>query len=300
MDEKPITDKAVFTQNQSDTQNEIIIEQIQTNTDSNELSSQSSGSSNCVVSVSPNDEHLHTNKLSSFISTLSKMLRFNTKSKKINPFTRPVMIERRRAILRLKYLIFLLCLVLSPFLLFSFSFVFKEHTEWANICIGLGTGITTGIVLYFLNNLRNNRYNQLEYEVTVLKQFYETIHNIKRICYKYTTLSKLLNSYLWVHQLEDDSKSYDDVIEILFLLDTIRNKHIGPLLSLKLDVIWNRYDQLDTLYIRYKESAENNSYNSTDEWMEAVLKELTDLWELLRPFFNEREHQLKFIKSKMF
>ena len=209
-----------------------------------------------------------------------------------------IKIEKKKQwhdIWKLKHFILFITLAVSTIILFILSFILTDHSTLSNICIGLGTGTTTGLVLYCLNNLRNNKYARLECETSSINKIMDRIYEIRGLCYKYVSPYKtFFNTNAVI-----SNTAQDDAERILFIFEDIRNEYRRLPLYIKDEVFNLDYDYMDDLYIKYTTEIEQLSSN-VDEWMKTIFDDLNHVLDLLHTPLNEREHQLIFIKNSFF
>lgn len=119
---------------------------------------------------------------------------------------------------------FILLLVLAVAFFFA-SFYYRE-CEWFNgFSLSLGGGLTTGLVLYLLSNLRANKYARIKKEYDSLKAIHDTMIAIIAIT-RAGFLSKMFKidfdeiSYQVLEQLENLEKECLNIPSSLFPIMT--------------------------------------------------------------------------------
>ena len=150
---------------------------------------------------------------------------------KIKPFLRPRIREKRKNFLKLPNLWWTICLAVSAFLLCIVSFYFhtKGHQWLPNVLVSIACGIVTGLVLYFLSNIRNNKMAHIQKELRVLSEMKEPLKTIEGLSSYYylsrsPTLKELINipkSYVLANEFLEALKTLQE-LQYKLSLDTFK------------------------------------------------------------------------------
>ena len=114
------------------------------------------------------------------VDKIKQMIEKKKKLAKIKPFLRPRIKEKRRNFLKLPNFWWTICLAISAFLLCGISFYFhvKGHQWIPNVLVSIACGIVTGLVLYFLSNIRNNKIMHIKKELRALSKMKRSLYKI--------------------------------------------------------------------------------------------------------------------------
>lgn len=154
------------------------------------------------------------------VDKIKQMIEKKKKLAKIKPFLRPRIKEKRRNFLKLPNFWWTICLAISAFLLCGISFYFhvKGHQWIPNVLVSIACGIVTGLVLYFLSNIRNNKIMHIKKELRVLSEMKESLKTIQGLG-SYYYLSSTLKEMI------DIPKAYMLSNEFLEALKTLKELH---------------------------------------------------------------------------
>lgn len=111
------------------------------------------------------------------------------KDKKIKPFTKTRNKEKRQRYFKLPNLKWMILILLFSIGLLVASYYAQENTWLSGVFVSAGCGGITGLVLYFLSNLRNNKYAILQKELLALNSIGDILSKIKgfttyHLCYR--------------------------------------------------------------------------------------------------------------------
>ena len=178
-------------------------------------------------------------------------------------------------------------------LLLLLSFIVYDYSNWASSAlVSTSCGCFTGLVFYFLSNIRNNKVAKLQKEYKQLKDVLDVVKNIINIAdyYKFKAL------YGGKRDVIDD-RNY-----ILLELNDLESTR-GQLSIELYDILSEQgYDPADRDNINsYRESLCNsNQSNMIEAAIRNIHKELLPLADKLQELYREREDQLMLMGKHFF
>lgn len=201
--------------------------------------------------------------------------------------------ELRTRLFRLSPFWWAIIIFLIAVLLLVLSFLVYDLSNWASgALVSTSCGCFTGLVFYFLSNIRNNKVAKLQKEYKQLKDVLDAIKNITNIAGYY----KFKAVYGGKRDIFDDR---DCMLLGLNDLETTRNQ-----LPIELyDILPEQgYDPADRDNINgYRESLYgSNQSNAIESSMINIHKELLPLADKLQELYREREDQLMLMGRHFF
>ena len=201
--------------------------------------------------------------------------------------------EIRTQLLRLSPLWWTIIIFMIALLLLFLSFLIYDYCNWASgALVSTSCGCFTGLVFYFLSNIRNNKVAKLQKEYKQLKDVLDVIRNITNTA-SYYKLKALYGSN------RDIFEDRENVYLLIDELELARNQ-----LPLDLyDILSEKgYDPADRDNLNnYRDSLYNS--NETDV-IEATLldiqTELLPLADKMQELYREREDQLMLLGKHFF
>ena len=201
--------------------------------------------------------------------------------------------ELRTRLFQLSPFWFSILIFVIALLILAISLFIYDYNNWASgVLVSTSCGCFTGLVFYFLSNIRNNKIAKLQKEFRQLKEVLEILKNITNLadCYKFKGLfgekrnifddSELI--FLWLNDLENARNQLP-----LELYDILPEKGYDPA----------DRDNLNS-YRDHICSAESKKF------AEAILleinKELLPLLDYLQEMYREREDQLMLMGKHFF
>lgn len=182
---------------------------------------------------------------------------------------------------------------LIALLLLVLSFLIYDYSNWASgALVSTSCGCFTGLVFYFLSNIRNNKVAKLQKEYKQLKDVLDVIRNITNIanCYKLKALygskrdifEDRENVYLWIDELELARNQLP-----IELYDILPEKGYDPV----------DRDNLNN----YRESLYNsNEVDVIEATLLDIQTELLPLADKMQELYREREDQLMLLGKHFF
>ena len=207
------------------------------------------------------------------------------KDNTIKPFIRYRKKELRTRFFKLSnFWCTVLILSLSIIILAISCFIYECNSWLSGALVSVSCGCFTGLVLYFLSNLRNNKLAKIQREHQQLKDVIDVLNNITTIisCHKYKIL---------LFEKRDIFADSTDVLILLNELETVRNK-----LPLQLyNVLPQKgYDPADRDNLNnYRDKLSNSDDKvSAKKSLLYIYDELLPLADYLQELYCERNDQL--------
>ena len=179
-------------------------------------------------------------------------------------------------------------------LLLILSFCTYEKCNWlSGVLVSASCGCFTGLIFYFLSNVRNNKEAKLKKEYLNIKLVYEILINIVNYSSCYGKYYKFLGTKRDV---------FEDGYSIMSLLDELEEKRgIIPLDIY--DVVASKgYDPMDRDNINsYRDMiAATNNVKDMEKCILKIGEELISVADTLQELLQEREDQIMFIGKYFF
>ena len=140
------------------------------------------------------------------------------KDNTIKPFIRYRKKKLRTIFFRLSNFRYTFLILLLSIIILAISCFIYECNGWlSGALVSVSCGCFTGLVLYFLSNLRNNKLAKIQREHQQLKYVIDVLNNIITIisCHKYKNL---------LFERRDIFADSADVFHMLYELEEARNK----------------------------------------------------------------------------
>ena len=201
--------------------------------------------------------------------------------------------ELRTQLFRLSPFWWAIIIFVIALLLLFLSFLIYDYSDWTSgALVSTSCGCFTGLVFYFLSNIRNNKVAKLQKEYKQLKDVLDVIRNITNIanCYKLKALygskrdifEDRENVYLWIDELELARNQLP-----IELYDILPEKGYDPV----------DRDNLNN----YRESLYNsNETNLIESTILDIHTELLPLADKMQELYREREDQLMLLGKHFF
>lgn len=203
----------------------------------------------------------------------------------IKPFIRYRKKELRARFFKLSNFWCTILILLLSIIILAISCLIYECNSWlSGALVSVSCGCFTGLILYFLSNLRNNKLAKIQKEHQQLKEVLEILSNINTTisCHKYKFL---------IFEKRDVFADSTDVFLLLNELEMARNK-----LPFKLyDVLPQKgYDPADRDNLNNYRGKLTNSEDkvSVKKSLLYIYDELLPLADHLQELYSEREDQL--------
>lgn len=185
-------------------------------------------------------------------------------------------------------------LIGSIIMAIAFSLIWFECHPWlSSVFISAGCGIFTGLVLYFLTNIRANTSAKVQIEYEQLKRLYDLFKEIDAMGWYYTYGKKIAEKHRNVHE---------DVNTLLLKLVEIR--------QVKKDIsreLWQAvgfsncdplsYDEINRM-IEASECYENN--NDLKNWIIWVNNEIQPIADKIHQPLQDRTYQIAYLSKSFF
>ena len=207
------------------------------------------------------------------------------KDNTIKPFIRYRKKELRTRFFKLSnFWCTVLILLLSIIILAISCFIYECNSWLSGALVSVSCGCFTGLVLYFLSNLRNNKLAKIKREHQQLKDVIDVLNNITTIisCHKYKIL---------LFEKRDIFADSADVFHMLYELEEARNK-----LPLELYNVLTKkgYDPADRDNLNNYRDQLSNSDDKVlaKKSLLYIYDELLPLADHLQELYCERDDQL--------
>lgn len=186
----------------------------------------------------------------------------------------------------LKWMIVIL--LLSSGILISSYYIHKCNPWLSGVLVSAGCGGITGLVLYFLSNLRNNKYALLQKEFSALTSIRNITNQIKGFqCYH--------KSYRLSWGKKRDI--FEDGLEIVSLLEELQ-LITDNMYSELYDKFFAKGDNLlsyENLQMYKSRLLNLNAEDEAIECMDDIVEHFVCIEEIIFDLINEKEDQLMFL-----
>lgn len=199
--------------------------------------------------------------------------------------------EYRDRVIRLPSIWWTIAIIILSIVILLASWFTASLCGWlSNLFMSMSVGCFTGLTLYFLSNLRNNREGKLRKEVQLLTRVLNILRDIlglKQLC-----LSHTFREIAHMNMFDISQKMEQ-------LLDDLEESRNRIPLSVYDTVLSQGYDPADYDNIRSYQYKLREAKNSTEikEVLDYIIKELTPLADQVQLELQTREDQLDFIES---
>lgn len=179
-------------------------------------------------------------------------------------------------------------------LLLLLSWIVYEYNNWlSGVLVSTSCGCVTGLIFYFLANLRNNHGIRLQYEYDAIKNVYDILSKIMGYEHYYRYYSPIWG---------EKRNIYNDCYEILSLLDELE--------SARGKIPYSVYDTVKSLGYDPIDGDNLSTYRSwlsNEENADALKKHIKEIYDSLLPVADElhdplytRQDQLMFLGRYFF
>lgn len=215
------------------------------------------------------------------------------KNKTIKPLIKYRNKELRIQLLKLPHFWWFIFILLIALVLLFLSFLIFDYNNWlSSALVSTSCGCFTGLVFYFLSNIRNNKFAKLQKEYKQLQESFENINNILNTvrCYKFKGLyvgqkgiwMDRENIAIWLDELEFNRNHLPRK-----LYDVVPQKGYDPA---DRDNLNNYRERLFT----------SDEFDSIKNAMLYIYNELLPLADKLKELYREREDQLMLMGKHFF
>lgn len=182
-------------------------------------------------------------------------------------------------------------LIAVIFLIISILFGDKKE-NFFSMLVSISCGCFTGMIFYFLVNVRNNKEHRLQKEYMVLKETFDILRHILNYGdhYKYKQIMKIKKRDVF----EDGS----EIFSLLYDLEYARNKIPLSVYDIVYDIGYDPIDRDNINNYRDKIDASDDE-KSMEKTIKKICKELLPVADALDLCIKEREDQITFL-SKFF
>ena len=180
-------------------------------------------------------------------------------------------------------------LVSSLFLFLSFL-VYESNPWLSGVLVSISCGIITGVILYFLSNLRSSKLHILEVEEDEIYSVYKLLSDVLFEKYIIDNSRKLGTC---VYTIEKEAKAIMD--KLILLSDSFNGGNVG---------FFEEKDGLESLcknvseLCDYYDMLEND--NDRQKWVSDVIARLSPLMRKMETIMEENSDKIIFIKRYIF
>lgn len=212
---------------------------------------------------------------------------------KTNTIIRKSLSKRRKEYLKrvfkLSSLLWMICVAIISLGILVLSYCLYESNGWlSGVLVSAGCGGITGLVLYFLSNVRNNKIAILQKELSSLKSIYNILNQIigferyHKLCRKSWGVKRdiLADGYEIIRLLEELSAVVDAMSKELY--DTLEIKCDASLSYHNIKLFINRLVDID-------------DENDVNLWVKDFITQFEEVKATAFELANEKEDQLMFL-----
>lgn len=177
--------------------------------------------------------------------------------------------------------------------LMAISYVFRENNWLSSTLVSISCGGITGLTLYFLSNIRNNKLNRVKKEYAILSQMNEILHKI--IGFK--------NYYMFFRKSWDEKHNvYKDGFIVRGLLDELNEVMHDMPYSLFASLGFTENDPLDydktsSMKERFDE-ADNEM--EMEKWIKETSQYVIPIADRIHEPLYQRKDQIMFLGKYFF
>lgn len=177
--------------------------------------------------------------------------------------------------------------------LIAISYVFRENNWLSSTLVSIGCGGITGLTLYFLSNIRNNKLDRVRKEYAVLSEMNEILHKI--IGFK--------NYYMFFRKIWGEKHNvYEDGFVVRGLLDELNDVMHDMPYPLFDSLGFTKNDPLD--YDKICSIKEGHDKADTEIDMEKWIKEISQyvipIADRIHDPLYQRKDQIMFLDKYFF
>lgn len=181
--------------------------------------------------------------------------------------------------------------LLVSLLLLIFSFFVYESNPWlSGVLVSIACGIITGVILYFLSNLRNNKLHILQIEQDELYPVYQLVCDV---LFEKTMIDNSRNLGTCNFTVEEETEAIID--KLIPLSEAFNGGNVG---------FFEYKDGLESLcknvseLCDYYDILEND--NDRQKWISDVIDRLSPVKLKMEIMMEENGDQIRFIKKYIF
>ena len=180
-------------------------------------------------------------------------------------------------------------IISSGFLLLSY-FVYESNPWLSGVLVSIACGIITGVTLYFLSNLRNNKLHALQIEQDEIYPFYESVHNV------FLGENLIVNSRnLGTYNFTDEEAAKTIMDRLIPLSDAFNGGNI---------IFFDQKEGLENFYKDVSELCESyhmlNNDDDRQKWISDVINRMSPIKRKMELLMEENRDQIRFIKKYFF
>ena len=188
---------------------------------------------------------------------------------------------------------FIVLFILSGGLLIGSYFFNEQHPWFSNVFVSVGCGILTGVVLYFLSNLRNSNRHRLEHDQKELWSVQICINNVLGVIIMENVKAEKSPSFEISETCECVAEKLEELQQVVYEVaggfveyDDKDKNNYGKL--------WNDIGDLIDKYDAWE------APSNFDEWLSLVYETLETFERRLQTNINRNRDQIDFLEKTIF
>ena len=202
--------------------------------------------------------------------------------------------EKIKRVIKLPTFIFCIVFLFLSVSLLLVSYFVNEKSAWlSGVFVSVGCGIITGVILYFLSNMRSSKIQTLQSAQSELYEVYKHINDVIFEIYAYR------NSEL----LEMEVDAFEESVCVVGKLETLLNTLQAPSEKFeKTEGLDTLYDKIDDILSNYDTLTYDKLNDDTKlkKWFDDIVDLLSPIKLKMEKTMGENGDQLEFMRKYIF
>lgn len=190
--------------------------------------------------------------------------------------------QKNRQIRKMSYVWWSCAILLFSIVFIVLSFVFQKCDWMSNVFLSIGSSSITGVVLYCLSNMRNNKKYRLQFELDCLNSLHDSIQ-------------KLLYFHAYAKGQAKEGKTETEIFSEL--LNDIKDNMSDFPVNLYSELGFDIDDPFDLDKMKYYKTVFDERTNHS------ILNELTEILspklDIITKMIREKEYQSNYINNRI-